>query len=121
MENPASQEPPNTPVTKYCTSCGKQLRLETKFCGYCGKGQLPTSKSDASGRVAANVSTRMNKDKSTTNPLLVIGVILVLIYLLVQVLSFLAGYLMIDGQFNLGLWCVICLAAMYLWRHWKKT
>lgn len=56
------------------------------FCGHCGKGQVPTSKSDASGRVAANVSTR-GKSSDFAGGLLAIVVVVAMLYLVATVLS----------------------------------
>jgi len=86
MGNPASLEPPKAPVMKYCMSCGKQMPSEMNFCGHCGKEQLPTHKSDSSGRAAANVPTKA-KSSDVAGGLLAIVVVVAVLYLVATIFS----------------------------------
>ena len=86
MANSLTSTSAPSPEMKYCMKCGKQMPSEMNFCGHCGKEQLPTLKSDSSGRAAANVPTK-TKSSDVAGGLLAIVVVIAVLYLVVTIFS----------------------------------
>jgi len=119
MGTPASQEPPNAPLMKYCMSCGKQMPSDMNFCGHCGRGQLPTSNSDSTGRGAANASTEGKSSAISGGVLLAIAVVALGGYLaFVGVTSIFNA--IGQGEFHAYYLGLIGLGIGALWRAFKR-
>lgn len=119
MGNPASQEPRNAPAMKYCMSCGKRMPSEMNFCGHCGKEQLLTSKSDSSGRAAANVPTGGKSSAISGGLLLAIAVVALLGYLAIIGVTSIFNAIG-QGEFHAYYLVLICLGISALWRAFKR-
>jgi hypothetical protein len=115
-------------IGKFCVNCGKEIPSDMKFCGYCGRERLLTSKSDSSGGVAASVSPSGKRSSTSWGLIPTIVVVAIGGYLAIVALTSIFNAIAPEfsdqishGQLPKWPYAPIVLGITVLWRAVKKN